>query len=272
VDEGQTREQTTAGQLYRVQRLLGDATDSPIAAIDDRRAQALYQKHHEGVSEFTGKPLSAATHRQDLMLARFAWAWAKREGYAASNPWETVKPVGRARKGKLQLRPSAQGQDKAVGVLCCLELGLRASEVLAITKRDLDRGVLFVEGTKTASSRRRIGLPPELRHQLELLAVARPSGPLIAGTRHNLHAYCKALCARAGVPKVGPHALRGTHASLATLGGASVESVARVLGHARSRVTTEHYVSSEAEQAARVEGVRAHLYREGNVPESFPQS
>src|ERR1700712_210161 len=31
VDEGKTREQTTAEQLYRVQRLLGDGTESPIA-------------------------------------------------------------------------------------------------------------------------------------------------------------------------------------------------------------------------------------------------
>lgn len=282
VREGKTHENTAAEQLDRVQRLLGDAVELPITALNDRQAQALYLAHHERVSDRTGKPLAAATHRFDLLLARFAWTWANREGYTASNPWDTVKPVGRPRKGKLQLRPSeaaqlteqcyqegAQGEDKAIGVLCCLEIGLRASEALALTKRDLDRGILFVEGTKTASARRRIELPPELRHQLELLGVARPEGPLIAGTRHDLHAFCKAICSRAGVPRVGPHALRGTHASLATLGGASVQAVARVLGHARARVTSQHYVSAEAEQVARVERVRANLHRDGIVPESF---
>lgn len=38
VNDGKTREQTAAEQLYRVQRLLGDAVKSQIAAIDDRRA------------------------------------------------------------------------------------------------------------------------------------------------------------------------------------------------------------------------------------------
>lgn len=282
VREGKTHEKTAGEQLDRVRQLIGEAVELPIHLVNEKRAQTLYSAHHERISERTGKPLSAATHRQDLLLARFAWTWAKREGLTSANPWERVKPIGRPRKGKLQLRPSeaaqlaeqcyqegGRGQDKAIGLLCCLELGLRASEALALTRRDLDRGILFVEGTKTASSRRRIKLPPELRSQLELLAAARPEGPLIKGTRHDLHFFCKAACARAGVPSVGPHALRGTHASLATLGGASVEAVARVLGHARARVTCQHYVSPEAEQAARVEGVRATLHQDGIVPESF---
>jgi integrase len=277
---GKALEKSVANQKVRVQRLLGEAVDLPIATVTESQARALYHAHQQSRGLNTDRPLAAATHRFDLELTRHLWTWAQGKGYAGNNPWDAVEPIGRPRKGKLQLRPSeaarladrcymeaAQGEARAVGVLCCLELGLRASEVLGLSRRDLDRGILFVEGTKTESARRRIRLPESLHVELERLARLHTDGPLIRTSRQHLYHFCIGICRRADVPVVGLHALRGTHASLAVLGGASVEAVARVLGHARTDVTRKHYVSPDAEQAARVDATQQVLK---NIPESFP--
>lgn len=45
-----------------------------------------------------------------------------------------------------------------------------------------------------------------------------------------------------------PHALRGTHASLATRAGATSQLVANTLGHAWTHVTHRHYTKASAVQ------------------------
>jgi integrase len=246
-----------------------------VDGLTERAAEMMYRRHAEHYA--------AATQRFDRKLARAAWTWAVRKGYCRVNPWAVVQPIGRPNRGKPQLRPAeaarlqlaaevaaAGGHYMAVAVLCCLELGLRASEALGIKTRNVDGGVLFVEGTKTASARRRIELPAGLRGHLERLAAGKAPGDLLMpGWRQSLHAFTRRLCERAEVPRVGPHALRGTHASLATIGGASVEAVARVLGHARIEVTRQHYVDADAATSASVGAVQATLQRAGIVPESF---
>ena len=82
---------------------------------------------------------------------------------------------------------------------------------------------------------------------------------LCAAPRQTLHKAVVAMCARAGVPRVCVHGLRGTHASLAVSGGASVEAVARVLGHTSTKMTLDHYIPEEAATDARVAAVDASL-------------
>lgn len=63
------------------------------------------------------------------------------------------------------------------------------------------------------------------------------------------------VCKLAGIPKVGPHGLRGTHASLAAEAGASAEVVSAALGHTSSSITRSAYAmpgSFESGAAKRV--------------------
>ncbi len=281
---------TIAEQSARVRNLLAPVFDLRLGDVTERKAVALYERATKEPCKKTGLPLRPATHRFYLSIVQCMWKWAQKQGYTQHNPWAEVEPIGRVSSGKPQLRPAearrfaqaaeqeaAAGSGVALAALCCLSLGLRASEALGLTARDLDTeaGEVYVSGTKTKAARRRLKLPPYLSPLLARAAAGRqPTERLCAVSRQALHKAVVVLCARAGVPRVCVHGLRGTHASLAVSGGASVEAVARVLGHTSTKMTLGHYVTEEVATAARVAAVDAHLslpnHSEANSGENSP--
>ena len=272
---GECAPTSVTSEAARVRDMLHPVLDLRLGDVTERKAIALYERATTEPSPKTGQPLRAATHRFYLSLVQRMWQWAQKQGYAPHNPWEEVEPIGRVSAGKPQLRPTearrfaafaeqeaAAGSGLALAALCCLSLGLRASEALGITARDIDAecGDLYVNGTKTAAARRRLKVPAHLSTLLGRAAAARhPMDRLCVATRQSLHKTVVAMCARIGVPRVCVHGLRGTHASLAVSGGASVEAVARVLGHTSTKMTLGHYITEEAATAARVAAVDASL-------------
>ncbi len=264
-------------QTARVHAMLDSVLALQMNEVTVRKAAAVYEQMTKEPSRKTGRPLTAASHRHYLALIRAMWAWSIKQGHAASNPWLQVEPIGRPATGKPQLRrqearrfaelaehEAAAGSRLALAALCCLSLGLRANEALNLTARDVDAesGELYVNGTKTAAARRRIKLPFYLAKLLTQAAQGRPPAErLCHARRQKLHSTVVALCARAGVPRVCVHGLRGTHASLAVEGGASVEAVARVLGHTSTAMTLGHYVSGDAATGARLSVVSDALNR-----------
>ena len=281
---------TIADQSARVRALLGPVFDLRLGDVTERKATALYERATKEPSKKTGLPLRPATHRFYLFVVQSMWKWAQKQGYVQSNPWAEVEPIGRVSAGKPQLRPAearrfaqlaeqeaAAGSAVALAALCCLSLGLRASEALGLTARDVDveASEVYVSGTKTKASRRRLKVPATLSTLLARAAATRqPTERLCVASRQGLHSAVIAMCARAGVPRVCIHGLRGTHASLAVSGGASVEAVARVLGHTSTKMTLGHYITEEVVTAARVAAVDAHLslpnHSEGNSSQNPP--
>ena len=278
---GTSVKSTVQDQAARARSVLSPVLALHLDAVTERKALALYEQTTQRPSRKSGRPLRAATHHFYLAIVQRMWRWAQKQGYAKNNPWAEVEPLGRPSVGKAQLRPAearrfAQvaeeqaraGSDVALAALCCLSLGLRASEALGITARDVDAeaGEVYINGTKTAAARRRLKVSPNLGRLLVRAASGRqPEERLCLAQRQALHSAVIALCARAGVPRVCVHGLRGTHASLAVSGGASVEAVARVLGHTSVKMTLGHYVTDEAATGARLAAVEAAL----TVPESF---
>ena len=266
---------TIADQAARVRHLLAPVMDWRLSELTERKATAIYERATTEPSLKTGRPLSAASHRFYLSIVGYMWRWAQKQGYAKENPWAEVEPVGRVSSGKPQLRATearrfaqlaeqeaAAGSELALAALCCLSLGLRASEALGLTGRDIDAEAneVYVSGTKTAAARRRLKVPSYLGTLLGCAAATRhPMDRLCEAPRQTLHKAVVAMCARAGVPRVCVHGLRGTHASLAVSGGASVEAVARVLGHTSTKMTLDHYITEEAATDARVAAVDASL-------------
>ena len=59
------------------------------------------------------------------------------------------------------------------------------------------------------------------------------------------------FCLRAGVPRVCPHGLRGTHSTLAEAAGVTSHVVAASLGHVNDQVTGRHYTMPEVRDQAR---------------------
>jgi integrase len=281
---------TISEQSARARSLLAPVLELRLGDVTERKANALYERATTEPSKKTGLPLRPATHRFYLSIVQCMWQWAQKQGYAQSNPWAEVEPIGRVSAGKPQLRPAearrfaqlaeqeaAAGSSVALAALCCLSLGLRASEALGLTGRDLDTEAseVYVSGTKTKAARRRLKVPPYLSALLARFAATRqPTERLCLATRQGLHHAVVMMCARAGVPRVCIHGLRGTHASLAVSGGASVEAVARVLGHTSTKMTLSHYITEEVATAARVAAVDASLslpnHSEANSGENSP--
>lgn len=279
---GKVLEKTIAHQAERARGLLGELLPMQLDAVTERRALAQYEAHRTTPSRRTGKLLQASSHRFDLAVARALWSWAVKQGFVKANPWLTVEPAGRVSTGKPQLRPSEalafsaaaegaarDGDSVALMALLCLSLGLRSGEALAIVPRDIDSGHLFVAGSKTPAARRRLKLSGLLQELLRQACRGRERTELIcSASRQALHREVRRLCKKAHVPLVCTHALRGSHASLAVESGdASVDAVARALGHSSTRITRKHYVSDEAADGARIDAFERSL----NVPESFPQ-
>lgn len=189
-----------------------------------------------------------------------------------ANPFASVKPVGRKRKGadkerltidesrRLRLYCLKHGRQDpgAVLTLGYLLLGARASELVKRDIRDLDDEgrVLRIGATKTDAGRRGLAVPPELADLLIEIALNRPhAAPLFATdgvrwTRFVARDHVRRVTKAAGVPQLPPQALRRTQSDLATDAGVAALAVAAHLGHAGTAVTHRSYVSAGVRRGA----------------------
>jgi integrase/recombinase XerC len=263
---GAGRAQSTLETMeHRLWHLLGlpANADRPVRWLLNR-GDELYQAAQPG--------RSASTHRGELAAAKTLGKFLVSKRWLRLNPFADVVPVGRARRGneKPQLRVDEarrltdtclrRGDDAAMAVLTALLVGMRAGEVVGLNVRDVDDGgrLVWVAAAKTVAGVRCNEVPDVLRPRLVALAAGRGGdAPLFTDreggrpTRDWLHYYADTLCRAAGVPEVGPHGLRRTHASLATKGGATGHLVAAQLGHASPVVTHAAYIDPLAASSAR---------------------
>ena len=229
------------------------------ASITPQRAKA---HHHELARSF-----AAATQHATLRRIKALWTWAADEGLAKSNPWQALRPLGRALRGKPQLTLDEarklsrcalrQADDGAIGVLLALHLGLRNGEICALCVRDVDLSgaLLRVQDAKTQAGRRALDVPDFLRPALRSRCRRSGDAPLLLNawgqrpTKNWLTHTLTDLCAAAGVPRVVPHSLRGLYASLHYADGVDPNLTARKLGHRSPKVTQAHYATPEARHA-----------------------
>lgn len=242
--------------------IAGEQLGGP-AALGERTARSLY-------TELTGR-CAAATHREALRVARSCYHWAVEEGLVELNPWDKVRKVGKPRRGKPQLTIDEARrlrdycvqrlhEDGAVVVLLALLCGLRCSEIVERSVRDVDDGgrVLHVRDSKTEAGKRLLELPAELLAAVAARCVARrPEQPLLprvarlpGSARQWASREVKRYCAAAAVPVVCAHALRGQFASLAYEAAAMPHLVAAALGHTSSKMTERHYADRGVVQRA----------------------
>lgn len=148
-------------------------------------------------------------------------------------------------------RRQAVGRRDHAILLLLSRLGLRAGEVAAITLDDIDwrAGELVVHGK--GNRRDRLPLPvdvgeaivsylkrrPRLEDRTLFLRVIAPAGALHSSA---VSGIVRAACRRAGLPSVGPHALRHTAATEMLRRGASLAEIGLVLRH-RDQKTTARY-------------------------------
>lgn len=265
-----------------IRRFLGDQPS--LSAITPARAAALYEAETRRVLGGSGRAVAVDSHRTILGQCRRFFAWAVESGHVAHNPFATVRPIGKPRVGKTQLRidearrfvahaidKAAHGDRIATGALLALLLGMRAGEVLGRTVRDLDDEgrVLWIPKGKTANARRRLAVPDVLRPLLLRLGQGQPPEALLFGSRAGapgqplsdawLWSGIQALCKEAGVPRVSTHSLRGLHSTLALEAGATSSAVAAALGHGSFEITAKHYAAPGALDRLRSQAVQQTL-------------
>lgn len=274
-DTGDLLPQSLLSLAYRLRQFL--PLESTLGEVTPDVAAKLYKDSTKRRTRF-GQVPSAATHHVNLRMARAFFRWCVETGKARSNPFDKVKPIGRVRYGKPQLRidearllndvllrHADAGDEGALACLVQMVMGLRSAEVLGLRVRDLDnRGKdLWVEGTKTRNAKRPLEIKSEpLRHRLLKLCQGRDSQSLIFGAHREqpyfnayLYRRVRHFCRLAGVPVVCPHSLRGLHSTLAVARGASSRFVAEALGHGGDEVTKRHYIDRATVRNATIERV-----------------
>lgn len=243
---------------FRLRSLLDPVKGERLHRLSPARCTALY-------AELVARQ-AADTQRAALSETK-TWArWCVEQRLLRASPWEGVKPTGKRRRGKEQLRvdEARRWLDKAlelaaedtgaVAAATQFLLGLRPGEVVARVGRDVDDEgrLLWVPKSKTPSGRRTLRVPEVLRDRLvQLAARAGAAGRLWPHERPWVLDQVRRVCRAAGVPEVTAQGMRGAHASLGLEGGVSAEAIAATLGHASTAITLAAYARPESAAAAR---------------------
>lgn len=270
-------EATIATLSYKLRQFLPE--DAVLGTLTPAWAEQRYLEETRRHGRF-GRPIAAATHRGLLRSTKEFFRWTVERRYLAQSPFAAVRPSGRPKVGKPQLRidearrlcavllQQASGDPGAIAVLLALLLGLRSGEVLQRTARDVDDAgrVLWIPAGKTRNARRRLQVPELLQPLLGRLAAAGPPERRLFGGPDGrapgadfLWQRVRRYCDKAAVPRVCPHSLRGLHSTLALDAGATAGAVAAALGHGSFAVTARHYVDPDTLRNTTVRRVTAAL-------------
>lgn len=280
---------------YRLRSFFAPALKARVTSITAERAKFLYLGRYDGerlvehglVTRPTykqrdekgnpvGPPLAADSHRNMLMEAKTFGRWWVSKGWVAASPLEGLQGVGRRNKGglgkstlrKTELRAldaamvakAKAGDERAVGAMMALYMGMRAQEIVTRQVRDLDVvdwtiGVDLAHA-KTAASEREMGVPRIMRPMLARLIKGKaPEQFIFGGDRPHWRDWVREsiqrICASEGIPLETAHGLRGAHSDLAREAGATGELVARQLGHEKVSTGEQSYTRRRTVEAAR---------------------
>lgn len=147
-----------------------------------------------------------------------------------------------------------------------LETGMRVSETLALSRKDINfqkksirihatmvnpssqKECYVQEGAKSETSNRTIPISPKA---MEILLAPRDNSReewVFSSTRgkrlsyENLRQQCKKICEEAKVPYYGLHVWRHTFATNLYYKGVDVKILSKLLGHANTTITYNIYI------------------------------
>lgn len=184
--------------------------------------------------------LSASSTRVQLAGVRLFYAALRWADATQAAPFNDVKPVREKTAAWDKRSPYTHDEVQALLehadermqalILLCAHSGLRISEALAVRRADinLDGRELTVRHGK-GGKQRRVVIGDTLIRALNRLP--EQPGSLIGGSYPAAVERLRRLCLRAGVAYRGYHALRHYAGTRLTREGASLDDVARHLGH-----------------------------------------
>lgn len=166
--------------------------------------------------------------------------------------------------------------DERMGVFILVRTGLRKGELLALTWNDVDfknklitinknRNHLGTFPPKTKKSNRVISMDNKLAKELKNFQTWQKKNKLKTTVYHEsdyvlvdhlgipyhewkLNKILTEICAKAKIDKIGPHALRHTHAVMLLESGVDIKTVSDRLGHTKINMTADVYLHVSRKQ------------------------
>lgn len=253
LERGGYKNSTIYDYRIGVDTVIHPDTMLPIGELTEARARRIWNRYEKRKTR-TGKTATVATRQGDLGATKRFFKWCVDNQHIRTNPFEKIQVVGVVNKNKEQLTrrewqtlidycfANKSIESLAVVLIACY--GLRANEVMQLTRRDLDgHTLLFARSAQKTERARRDGeLWPELYDWV--MASWQPDGRLFpdrdkSWPRNKVKKYCR----WAGVPEVSAQALRGTFTSVGIEADIKLGDLQKMLGHRiGSTVTREHYM------------------------------
>lgn len=271
------------GDIGRLRRLL--PVDKTLNYATPSRVEEIYKKRCEKVS--------ADSHREELKTVKRFFNWCVESNMIVDNPASKIKPIGRRNnggKGMSKLRidegkkflstavsMASKGDVGAIAAITALLCGLRASDIINATVRDIDDNgrLLVIPSAKTKSGTISRAIPETLRSFILTLCEGRKSEEKLFGEHRREWPRCcvRRVCKKAGIPMASAHSLKGLHNDVARSAGVTGEVVAKTLGHSSVRVGEEHYLTAGIVEDATAKLLESRLAGEsGETNEVFTVS
>lgn len=239
------------------------------AWADHRLSEVTFTEVQDWVAQLSG---SATTVKRAYGVLSAILDDAVRDRRLLANPAAGVKTPRKVRKARTYLShdqvQALAGEAKGASpvILVLAYTGLRWGELVGLRVRDVDRkrrrlnvtqnavevGQEIVVGTPKSHEARSVPYLPMLDDLLEeacrsklpdALVFPAPGGGFMRRPRtdEGSGSWFGGAVRRSGVPRLTPHDLRHTAASLAISSGAHVKAVQRMLGHASAAMTLDTY-------------------------------
>ncbi|WP_026529756.1 site-specific integrase [Haematomicrobium sanguinis] len=224
-----------------------------------------------GLTSSSGKELSATMQRRCLGILSGILADAVKDRLLSANPAEGIKTKRKPKPTHTyltheQVTRLAECSKYPELIFVLAYCGLRWGEAVALRVQDFDplrlrinvnRTVTKVNsaleiGTPKTHEIRSVGVPKFLIPRISRLCEGRSRGdlifpnerggflrhPVVKGTRYS---WFDSAVQDAKIPRITPHDLRATAASLAVRSQANVKAVQKMLGHASAAMTLDRY-------------------------------
>lgn len=220
----------------------------------------LQRIHLDGYRTYLSETYSPASVARRLAAVSNFYAYAGSEhGLVGASPMARVQrpqvsdesstpslELDDARRLLAAARDAGPMEHALIGLL--VTVGLRISEVINANTGDFsrERGMCVITVTRKGGKRAKLPVPAEVGAAIKAYLGGR-RGALFVGVRDGQrlkrqHAdrILTRVANTAGVPKVSPHGLRHTAATVALDGGQSIRAVQAMLGHADPKTTMRY--------------------------------
>jgi integrase len=229
-----------------------------LQAFGELKLSSIQAKLIERYKRRRREEVSAASVNRELVLFKHMFHKAVDWQYMNMNPAQTVKllkePQGRLRyllpEEREFLLQECSGMLRAI-VITALETGMRKSELLNLTWKDVDLIRRTITVTRTKNNEIRVlpisdTLQPILerlyRERRGLYVFAKEDGSSYGNWRGSFESACD----RAGIEDLRFHDLRHTFASYLVMAGVDIRTVQELMGHKDIKMTMRYSHLSKA--------------------------